>query len=210
MIDLNKLTPEQKFILKCDILERVRNEKLRRKAPIKKENIEAQRLKQREATKRYYQKNKEYYRVYAKEYRRKQQERRLANGEPEPTRIRKPKVPRVPKQAGVVKTRTRTKEVVAAYYQRNREKILQHKKEYYKNNREKFMIIKDGKEKRKNTYYERNREKILLKSKQYRTDHKDEVRQRDREYYHKTKEAQRERHIRYYNKKKQLCSQKKI
>lgn len=82
------------------------------------------------------------------------------------------------------------KEYDAAYYRKNKVKILTNKKEYYQENKD--FILKDAKgyyldhkeEKHKYNlqYYENNKEQILIDVKAYANNHKDEIRIYHNEY----------------------------
>lgn len=103
------------------------------------------------------------------------------------------------------------------YYEKNKDKLIQHQREYQKQNRDKIREYqeqnKDKINEQKRNYYERNKEKF----KEYREQNKDKIREYNREYQEQNKDKIREyreqnkdkfrKYQREYRKRKKLEKQ---
>jgi 5-methylcytosine-specific restriction endonuclease McrA len=108
-------------------------------------------------------------------------------------------------------------EIKLTYYERNKEKVLQYRKEYQKNNKEKEAQRKkewraNNKEKisqRQKEYRENNKEKVLQKRKEYLTNNKDKIAQRKKEYRTNNKDKESQWQKEYYKNNKDKLLQKR-
>jgi len=104
-----------------------------------------------------------------------------------------------------------TKAKAQAYYQKNRERILERVKKYRLENKDKIKkqrqkFWQDNKERlteKRKAYYEANKEKEAEVSKQYREKNKEKIRQRKREYYKKNREILNQKRREYRRRLKQ-------
>lgn len=103
------------------------------------------------------------------------------------------------------------------YYQKNRDKILKHRREYCKKNKEEIRIKKKkwrqkNREKvnaQKRAIYHKDKKKILAQGKTYRNKNKKKIKETGKKYYKNNKKSLKLKSKKYYHKNKKKITVKK-
>jgi len=104
-------------------------------------------------------------------------------------------------KAGKHGLRAHCKSCEALYYQENKERIAEHRKQHHQDNKERIA-------ERKKNYHQENKEFFVEYRKQYRKNNKEHIKEQKKQHYQKNKEYIIERTKQYSKKNKEYISER--